>query len=66
MESTDPVFKSKMRTNRENVNLFSIALLSYLDTRNPGGRKMHVVDFATEAASFAEAFYYTIDSLDSH
>ena len=66
MENTNPVFQSKMTTNRENVNLFSIALLSYLDTRNPGGREMHIVDFATEAASFAEAFYYTVDSLDEY
>lgn len=65
MANTDPVFQSKMRTNKENVNLFSIALLSYLDTRNSGDRKMHIVDFATEAASFAESFYYTVDALDS-
>ena len=65
MGNTNPVFESKMRTNKDNVNLFSVALLSYLDDRNKSGREMHIVDFATEVSSFAEAFFYTVDALDS-
>lgn len=65
MGSTNPLFESKMRTNVDNVQLFSVALLSYLDDRNKGGQKMHIVDFATEVSSFAEAFFYTVDALDS-
>ena len=39
------------------VTQYSLALLDYLEDKYEG-RQAHIIDFAVEAASFAEAFYH--------
>jgi hypothetical protein len=56
------IYESKRKTPQDFVEIYSRALLEYLNSTY-GTNKSHIVDLATQATAFAEVFYLTVEAL---